>query len=95
MNQPLNSPDTPVVSEVLAPHEIERVIVLRLQSHPTLHFSRLNVHQCARDSVCLEGILECNEDDIDLCELVRGIHGINVVLNHVLTVNPSSVPKKG
>lgn len=95
MNQPLNSPDTTVVCETLPPHEVERAVMQRLQSHPTLRFSRLNVHQCARDSVCLEGILECNDDDIDLCDVVRGIHGINVVLNHVLTVRPPNVPKKG
>ncbi|MBS0206565.1 MAG: hypothetical protein JSS49_27055 [Planctomycetes bacterium] len=89
MSQPLTSPELP-----LPPHEVERAVMQRLQSHPTLHFSRLSVHQCSRDSVCIEGILDSNEQDIDLSDVVRGIHGINVVVNHVLSVS-RPVPKKG
>lgn len=77
-------------------HEIERAVVHRLQSHPSLRFTRLQVHQCAHDSVCLEGFLESNEEEIDLCDLVRGIHGIRNVVNRVLMARPSQpIPKKG
>lgn len=76
------------VSVGLAPHEIERAVMQKLQNHPSLRFTRLQVHQCGHDSVCLEGFLESNDSKIDLCELVRGIHGIKQVSNRVLTVHP-------
>jgi len=85
-----------VATESLTPHEVERDVMLRLQSHPSLRFSRLNVHQCGHDSICLEGFLESNDDDIDLCDVVRGIHGIKQVVNHVLSAqSPDTVPPKG
>lgn len=77
-------------------HEIERAVIHRLQTHPSLRFTRLQVHQCAHDSVCIDGFLESNEDEIDLCDLVRGIHGIRNVVNRVLMARPSQpIPKKG
>lgn len=80
----------------VAAHEIERAVVQRLQSHPSLRFARLNVHQCDHDSICLEGFLESNDEEIDLCEVVRGIHGIRIVVNHVVTAcPPKPLPKKG
>lgn len=74
-------------------HEIERAVMQKLRSHPSLNFVRLNVHQCNRNEIYLEGFLESNEDQIDLCEVVRGIHGITNVVNRVVTAQP--VPKKG
>lgn len=93
----LPTADVPAGSACLVgTHEIERAVVHCLQSHPSLRFTRLQVHQCAHDSVCLEGFLESNEDEIDLCDLVRGIHGIRNVVNRVLMARPSQpIPKKG
>ncbi len=65
------------------PHELECLIQRGLQSHPSLKFSRLKVHHCPQ-GVCLEGLLESNDDDIDLCELVKEIAGIEAI-NHVVT----------
>jgi hypothetical protein len=64
------------------PHELECLIQRSLQSHPGLRFARLTVHQCAQ-GVYLEGLLEQNEDGLDLCELVNEIAGIPA-LNHVV-----------
>lgn len=60
------------------PHELECLIQRRLQSHTGLKFSRLTVHKCAQ-GVCLEGLLEANEDGIDLCELVTEIAGVTAI----------------
>lgn len=68
-------------------HDVEREVMHRLQNHPKLKFTRLDVHRCNRDAVCLEGFLESNEDEIDLCEVVRGIHGITNVVNRVVTAH--------
>lgn len=98
MSQPLQSGNAPIrarspavgiaQSSGASSHEMVRAVMNRLQSHPSLRFTRLNVHQCDHDAVCLEGFLESNVDEIDLCEVVRGIHGIKLVLNHVVTAHP-------
>lgn len=101
MNQTPTPPSAPAAVDIalvdsvvdvssvgLAPHDIERAVMQKLQNHPSLRFTRLQVHQCGHDSVCLEGFLESNDAEIDLCELVRGIHGIKDVSNRVLTVHP-------
>lgn len=96
MNEPVDpSSATSLSSEPLAPHDIERAVIQRLQTHPSLKFSRLKVHQVGHDSICLEGFLESNDEEVDLCEVVRGIHGIKSVVNRVLTAHPTPVPKKG
>ena len=78
-----------------SPHEVEYEVQRRLQNHPALKFSRLNVHRC-RDGICLEGFLESNEYEIDLCEVVRSVDGVTGVINRVVLTRPgSTVPKKG
>jgi len=76
-----------------SPHDVERAVMTLLQNHPSLTFTRLCVHQCGHDSICLEGFLESNDADIDLAEIVRGIHGIRTVVNRVINQRP--IPKKG
>ena len=86
--------DSPTVL-VSSPHEIEYEVQRRLQSHPALKFSRLHVHRC-QEGICLEGFLESNEYEINLCDVVRGIHGVTGVINHIVLTRPrSSIPKKG
>lgn len=78
-----------------SPHEVEREVQRRLQNHPALKFSRLHVHRC-QEGICLEGFLESNEYEIDLCDVVRSVEGVTGVLNRVVLSRPgSSVPKKG
>ena len=60
------------------PHELECLIQRRLQSQPGLRFSRLTVHQCPQ-GIYLDGMLEANEDGVDLCELVNEIAGIQAI----------------
>ena len=87
----LDSPAVPAPS----PHEVEYEVQRRLQSHPDLKFSRLHVHRCEQ-GICLEGFLESNEYEIDLCDVVLSIEGVTGVLNRVVLTRPgSSVPKKG
>lgn len=83
------------------PHGVEREVQQRLQAHPGLKFSRLHVHQC-QDGICLEGFLESNANEVDLCDVVRGIQGVTTVINRVVLAHPttapqsmSSVPQKG
>ena len=86
--------DTPA-AHVLAPHEIEYEVQRRLQRHPALKFTRLHVHRCEA-GICLEGFLESNEFEIDLCDVVREVEGVTSVLNRVVLTRPRSLmPKKG
>lgn len=78
-----------------AAHDMEREVQHVLENHPSLRFSRLKVHQCGRDSVCLEGYLESNDEGLDLAALVQGLCGINTVVNHVLCPQATPIPKKG
>ena len=71
------------------PHELECRIQRGLQARPGLKFARLTVHKCPQ-GVCLEGLLEANDDGLDLCDLVNEIAGIKAI-NHV--VLRSTVPK--
>ena len=78
-----------------SPHEVEYEVQRRLQNHPALKFTRLHVHRC-QEGICLEGFLESNEYEIDLCEVVRSVEGVTGVLNRVVMTRPgSTVPKKG
>jgi hypothetical protein len=77
------------------PHETERAVMERLQRHSSLRFSTLNVHQYGPDSICLSGLLEFNDGGIDLCDVVRGIHGIKYVTNHVVNIHSNPVPEAG
>lgn len=65
------------------PHDLECRIQRGLQSYPGLKFSRLTVHQCP-EGVCLEGLLETNDEGIDLCDLVNQIAGVKAI-NHVVS----------
>jgi hypothetical protein len=71
-----------IESNASGPHELECLIQRGLKAHPALKFSRLTVHQCPQ-GVCLEGMLETNEQGIDLCELVNQIAGVKAI-NHVV-----------
>lgn len=73
------SPPTPVIAiKSSHPHELECLIQRGLQSRPGLKFSRLTVHKYG-DCVCLEGMLEENEDGLDLCDLVKEIAGVKAI----------------
>lgn len=80
----VNSASTPKKTSQMSTerHELECRIQRGLQAYPGLKFARLSVHQCPQ-GVCLEGLLETNEDDIDLCDLVNEIAGVKAI-NHVV-----------
>ena len=82
-------PPAPEIMNSAGPHDLECLIQRGLQSYPGLKFSRLTVHKCPQ-GVCLEGLLESNEDCLDLCDLVNEIAGVHAI-NHI--VMRPNVPK--
>ena len=74
-------------------HSLEARIRHDLMAVPELRFSSLVVHRIP-DGVCLEGVVSTAAEESELCQLVRGVAGVNAVLNH-LVVCPETQPNKG
>ena len=81
-------------SVVLHPHRLERDLRHRLMSEPSLNFQSLVVRRIA-DGVCLEGVLELSDEQIDVEELVRQTAGVQRVLNCLVVRQPHQCPPKG
>ncbi len=64
-------------------HQIEREVKRELMGHRGLDFSTLTVHRI-RDGVCLQGVLQVDEDAPDVSEIARSVGGVQMVLNHLV-----------
>ena len=73
------------------PHQIEEDVQRKLLSYPELQFSSLVIRRIP-DGVCLEGVLEVEEDCPDIGRLARSVSGVREVLNHLVIRKP---PAKG
>lgn len=54
-----------------------------LLSRPGLRFSSLVVRR-VQDGVCLQGVLESNQSNDDVCNLAQSAAGVARVLNHLV-----------
>ncbi|MBS0261868.1 MAG: hypothetical protein JSS02_07915 [Planctomycetes bacterium] len=79
-----------------AAHQVEQDVRRVLLSEPTLRFSSLVIRRIA-DGVCLQGILEADDEAPDVSSVARRVRGVRCVLNHlVITPHPlKSLPPKG
>ncbi len=85
------SPDDSVLRH---PHRFEQDVRFRLMAEPTLNFTSLTVRRIA-NGVCLEGVLETDDDSPDISRLVHRITGVEKVLNCLVVRRPHAVPPKG
>lgn len=85
------SPDDSVLRH---PHRFEQDVRFRLMAEPTLNFTSLTVRRIP-SGVCLEGVLETDDDLPDISSLVRRITGVEKVLNYLVVRRPHAVPPKG
>jgi osmotically-inducible protein OsmY len=76
------------------PHRVEKEVQHHLLSHPHLNFSSLVIHRIDR-GVCLEGVLEADEETPDVECLVQEISGVDEVINHLVVRRRQRVPAKG
>ncbi len=91
----LFSEEPTVVVELPAdPHRVEMDVRQRLLQAPNLHFCSLVIRR-VRNGVCLEGVLETDEECPDVCGLVRQVTGVEEVLNHLVIRNLRWPPAKG
>ena len=70
------------------PHAIETAVRNKLTCQKAMRVLKLAVHRVP-GGVCLEGVMETDEDCQDVNEIVREIAGVEKVINHLLIL-PSS-----
>jgi len=70
------------------PHAIETAVRNKLAGQKAIRVLKLAVHR-VQDGVCLEGVMETDEDRQDVTEIVREIAGVDKVIDHLLIL-PSS-----
>jgi hypothetical protein len=72
-------------------HDLEQAVRRELSAQPELCFSSLVIHRIP-DGVCLEGVLEIEDDCPDVDRLVRRVAGVEHVLNHLVVKRPGHTP---
>jgi hypothetical protein len=77
-----------------SPHQVEREVQRELMSHPGLHFSSLVVRRLD-NGVCLQGVLEVEGEEPDVCSLAQRVAGVQQVLNHLVMAPRHNLPPKG
>ncbi len=75
-------------------HQLEQDVRSRLMAEPTLNFTSLVVRR-VHDGLCLEGVLETNDNAPDVARIVRRICGVSQVLDHLVVHRPRELPRKG
>lgn len=71
------------------PHAIETAVRRKLAGQTGVQFLELVVRRVP-DGVCLEGVVQMDDDALDIAEVVREISGVEEVINHllILPTNP-------
>ena len=77
-----------------SPHQVEQDVQRELLSHPRLHFSSLVVRRID-NGVCLQGILQVDDDSPDVCSIAQRVAGVSHVLNRLLIAHGRELPLKG
>lgn len=70
-------------SVVPEPHSLERAIQHELLNHPDICFSSLVVRRF-RDGICLQGVIEVEDEIPDVEALARDLSGLDRVMNHLV-----------
>ena len=85
---------TPDDSVLFHPHRFEQDVRNRLMSEPNLNFTSLVVRRI-NNGVCLEGVLETDDDSTHVERLVRLIADVPNVRNCLVLRRSRSLPPKG
>lgn len=75
-------------------HQLEQDVRSQLMAEPTLNFTSLVVRRI-HNGLCLEGVLETNDNAPDVARIVRRICGVSQVLDHLVVHRPRELPRKG
>lgn len=74
-------------------HQVEHAVRRELLAEPHLRFASLVVRRI-NDGVCLQGVLEADEDSPDVSTIAQRVDGVHQVLNR-LVVTPRIIAAKG
>ena len=85
------SPDDSVLAH---PHRLEQDIRHQLMLESNLNFTSLVVRRI-NNGVCLEGVLETDDDSCDVENVVRRVADVQNVLNCLVVRRPHELPLKG
>ena len=91
---PVASRDMATVEPVHKTHCVELAVQHELLSEPRMHFSSLVIHRIT-DGVCLQGVVEVENDAPKVDCLVRRVTGVETVVNHLLVHESHMIPAKG
>ena len=76
-------PDEHLATDHKPPHELERVVQQELTSQPAVKFSSLVIRRID-GGICLEGVLETNDELPDVERLVRNVADVDRILNRLV-----------
>ena len=77
-----------------SPHRIEQEVQRELLSDPRLKFASLVIRRVDK-GVCLQGVLEADENTPDVCTVAQRVAGVEHVLNHLVLASSRDIPLKG
>jgi len=66
-----------------APHRVEQDVQRELLAHPRFRFSSLVVRRID-DGVCLQGVVESDDNAPDISSIAQRVAGVNQVLNRLV-----------
>lgn len=81
-------------SPVVSPHHVEQEVQHELLSQPGFRFASLVIRRLG-NGVCLQGVLEVDDDSPDVCSVAQRVAGVSHVLNHLVISGGRDVPMKG
>jgi osmotically-inducible protein OsmY len=84
----------PAAQQVDQRHQIEQEVQRELRAQPSWHFSSLVVRRID-DGVCLQGVLEADDDLVDVSNIAKRVDGVRQVLNRLVITPRRQIPAKG
>lgn len=86
LREPTAPRDSALFRDPSVPHRVEHAVQRALLGHPHLHFASLVVRRI-NNGVCLQGVLEADENAPDVSSIAQRVDGVQQVLNR-LVVTP-------
>lgn len=65
------------------PHCVERAVLHGLLAVGEVTFQELTVRRTP-EGLCLQGVVECTEAEVDLCSVARRVSGIDSIANRLV-----------
>lgn len=82
------------IDSVRSPHQIEQDVQRELLAQPSFRFASLVVRRID-NGVCLQGILEADDESPDVCSVAQRVAGVQNVLNRLVVAPRRELPRKG